>query len=427
MLTPEYLRTITEATEKATEDFNNAMVEKIVKRILALYNATGDVKLIPSSRNDVLKMMEAGKVYEDIRDEVVKRLPDIEKEIRKAFEDASEEIRLENIRTSAEILEEPADEDVVQGSQLTEKEKRLLQRAYEATDGTIQNLTGTTASTWQTEYINACDEAYWKATHGVSMNQAVREAVDRVAKSGTRVVQYGSGHVDTIEVAIARAVRTGLNQAAAQITLQRAAECGAEYVLVSSHLGARVTDKDEPANHYSWQGKVYHLDWKSAELEQYAPDVSASQKQKGLFARLRDKLRSFFKKKEKYPDFVKTTGYGTGEGLCGWNCRHTFSIFYPKTNENNQIQYDSEENRKAYELSQQQRELERRIRKTKSRMYAMRTGVSEATDPDTAKTLREEADRLHSLWERQNQDYTDFCNANELKRLEDRLYVGKKE
>ena len=28
-----------------------------------------------------------------------------------------------------------------------------------------------------------------------------------------------------------------------------------------------------------------------------------------------------------YPDFKKSTGYGTGTGLCGWNCRHTFGPY----------------------------------------------------------------------------------------------------
>ncbi|NJP39587.1 hypothetical protein HCH52_00740 [Oscillospiraceae bacterium HV4-5-C5C] len=31
------------------------------------------------------------------------------------------------------------------------------------------------------------------------------------------------------------------------------------------------------------------------------------------------------RKNNKYPDFVKSTGYGSGEGLCGWNCRHRYS------------------------------------------------------------------------------------------------------
>ena len=31
---------------------------------------------------------------------------------------------------------------------------------------------------------------------------------------------------------------------------------------------------------------------------------------------------------EEYPDFIETTGYGEVDGLCGVNCRHSFSPFY---------------------------------------------------------------------------------------------------
>lgn len=31
-----------------------------------------------------------------------------------------------------------------------------------------------------------------------------------------------------------------------------------------------------------------------------------------------------------YPDFEAATGYGTGAGLCGWNCRHTFFAIFPE-------------------------------------------------------------------------------------------------
>ncbi|HHD2783806.1 phage minor capsid protein [Clostridium perfringens] len=27
--------------------------------------------------------------------------------------------------------------------------------------------------------------------------------------------------------------------------------------------------------------------------------------------------------KQEYPDFIESTGYGTGSGLGGWNCRTT--------------------------------------------------------------------------------------------------------
>ena len=41
----------------------------------------------------------------------------------------------------------------------------------------------------------------------------------------------------------------------------------------------------------------------------------------------------------KYKDFVKSTGYGTGGGFCGWNCRHSFIPFDPETMENNLKKY----------------------------------------------------------------------------------------
>ncbi len=33
------------------------------------------------------------------------------------------------------------------------------------------------------------------------------------------------------------------------------------------------------------------------------------------------------RKRKIYPDFVASTGYGTGAGLCGWNCRHSFGPY----------------------------------------------------------------------------------------------------
>lgn len=34
-------------------------------------------------------------------------------------------------------------------------------------------------------------------------------------------------------------------------------------------------------------------------------------------------------KDTRYPPFYESTGYGTGAGLCGWNCRHNFPAFFP--------------------------------------------------------------------------------------------------
>ena len=56
-----------------------------------------------------------------------------------------------------------------------------------------------------------------------------------------------------------------------------------------------------------------------------------------------------------YKDFKESTGYGTGGGLCGWNCRHTFIPFNPETMSNNLKDYGLEENKRMYEKHQKTR------------------------------------------------------------------------
>lgn len=76
------------------------------------------------------------------------------------------------------------------------------------------------------------------------------------------------------------------------LQLARMEEMGCEFVEVTAHEGARPT-------HAVWQGRVYHR--------------GGAVVQDG----------------ERYEDFEAATDYGTGPGLCGWNCRHNFYPFYP--------------------------------------------------------------------------------------------------
>ena len=77
---------------------------------------------------------------------------------------------------------------------------------------------------------------------------------------------------------------------------------------------------------------------------------------------------------ERYEDFETATGYGTGPGLCGWNCRHNFYPFYPGISVRN---YTDERLAELdarnipyggglytrYEIAQTQRVLERKVRR----------------------------------------------------------------
>ena len=220
----------------------------------------------------------------------------------------------------------------------------LLNSGYRQTCGTWQNLTATTANTVTGAFEDRLSRAWGLISTGaMDYNTAIRRTVDDLADT-MPYITYPSGHTDTLEVAARRAVLTGVNQTCAKLQLKRMEEMGCEFVKVTAHEGARPT-------HAVWQGRVYHR--------------GGAVVQDG----------------ERYEDFEAATGYGTGPGLCGWNCRHNFYPFYPGISVRN---YTDERLAELdarnipyggglytrYEITQMQRALERRVRKAKRRYLA---------------------------------------------------------
>jgi hypothetical protein len=93
--------------------------------------------------------------------------------------------------------------------------------------------------------------------------------------------------------------------------------------------------------------------------------------------------------------------------------------------ENPYDQYDSEENRREYELQQRQRAMERRIRDSKRKCIGLKHGVDSAITDEAkaaAKTLyQKEADLL----QKRNKAYNDFCEENGLKRKSERITIAQ--
>ena len=120
---------------------------------------------------------------------------------------------------------------------------------------------------------------------------------------------------------------------------------------------------------------------------------------------------------------MESTGYGTGEGLCGWNCRHSFGP--GDLRHNPYAQFDAEENKRAFDLSQKQRGKESRIRRTKTKLVGLRTAIEAAKDAGVKAALEAQYTRTAKLLEKQNLDYNQFCEDNGLKRLSDRIQIAK--
>lgn len=221
----------------------------------------------------------------------------------------------------------------------------LLNAGYQQTAGTFHNLTATTANTVSGQFEAALDRAHLKVSSGAfDYKSAVKSAVDSLADT-MKYVTYPTGHTDTLEVAARRAVLTGVNQTGAKLQVARADEMGVEFFETTAHGGAR-------PSHAEWQGKQFHRGG--------AVDYMGRH----------------------YPDFEAATGYGTGAGLCGWNCRHQFFSVFPElgappawTQESlealnaRDIEYNGGRYTR-YEISQMQRARERTVRKYKRRYLA---------------------------------------------------------
>lgn len=422
MFTPEYLSELVETTNTAATEFNMYLTNKVIDSVINLFESSGEIKIIPSNQQRIKLLKQSGILVEDIEKEIKKRLPGIDKKIREAFYKAGYDINDDINKSISNMVESEKELKSFVGKaprlqNLTESEKSILDAAYKRTRGEIKNLTRTTAADMNQQFLKSCDSAWWKATHGIDATTAIREAINEVSQYGTHVV-YGSGKKMTVESAVRMCVLTGINQANAEITLAVCADAGVRNVLVSSHLGARYTDKIEPANHESWQGKVYTLSDELLKKFGY----EKKEEEKNVFNRIKEFFQKF-RKMKRYEDFETVTGYGTVEGLCGINCRHTFEPFYDGMI-NRQRQYDTEENKKAYDLSQKQRAMERKVRTAKKILFNARHALKAATDESLKVELKVAEEKAKVNFDKQNSAYTVFCRQNGFPRREDRIYVN---
>lgn len=382
MLSPDYILRISEGGEAIAEQLHQDIIKRIVERIALRLSRGEDYILTSLDKWQIEVLRDAGYLREDIEKEIAKYTGLMQKEIAEAMEDAG-------------VTALGYDDAVYKAAGLSpvplEKSPyliRLMQRNYEATVGEWVNFTRTTADACQQAFVQACDAAYHQVSSGALWYaQAYREAIDGLIGHGA-MVTYPSGHTDTIETATLRCIRTGIAQATAAITDARMDEMNWDIILVSSHLGARVTGSQDFTNHAWWQGKFY----------------SKSGKDK------------------RFPPF-SVCGQGNVQGIHGANCRHSHG---PGDGEFNPFrEYDSEENQKEYELQQKQRALERRIRASKREVMGLRQGVDSAQSDEAKALMEHEYQKASALLQKRNKAYNDFCEENNLKKLNERIAIAK--
>lgn len=174
--------------------------------------------------------------------------------------------------------------------------------------------------------------------------KAVEQACVELARRGVATVDYRSGRREAPDSVMRRHVRTQLNQAGLNRTLESMERTGTKLVYTTVCGDAR-------PSHREWQGKVFALNG----------PVTID----GVT----------------YRDLRAETGAGKVDGLGGVNCHHKVKPYYPGITElpKERDYYNGRDPEESHRATQRQRRIEREIRKAKQGVLALEEAGADTT------------------------------------------------
>lgn len=389
--TPELLDAFPEELAELYRNLEDTLLNEICSRL----NLTDQLNEV--TVQDIRALRSHGISLKDIENAIQKTTNIGQDDLNKLFDDVVERNQKYYSRmvdlagvTAPQTLVSDSDVDAIRRQTLDTFKNLTSSMAFLVDNGRTM-LAPASAYQW------ALDNAVLQVQSGaINYNQAIRSAVKQLADSGIKVATYESGHRDQIDVAVRRAVMTGVSQLCDKYSDQSAEYLGTRYFEISAHIGARDKPGKNPwSPHILWQGKVYYLS-----------NIGE-----------RDPL-------EKYPDMVQSTGYGYVDGLSGANCRHKK---YPwiegvseRTYTDDQLKHIDDghnvtfegKHYTAYEATQKQRQIERTIRKLKREQTAYKAAGLVEDEQAVAVRIR-----------RLNAEYKAFSEAAGLPMQRERINV----
>ena len=288
--------------------------------------------------------------------------------------------------------------------------QQLIEATKQQTAKQLKNITRTmgfavkqpngrkTFKTVDDYFKDTMDNAVMHVLNGTfDYNSIIRKVTDEMTRSGVRSINYDSGISTRIDVAARRAILTGVNQVTSKISSDNMQKLDTEFVETSWHSTARPT-------HQVWQGRVCYWDRANPNAEKMEAGVL-------------------------YKSFIRETGYGEVDGLCGANCRHTFYPFIPgisvrtytdeqleelNSQENEKKEYNGKEYNK-YEATQYQRRLETSMRKYRQDINLLKqSGLADDSDEVIAARCK---------YQTLSRKYSDFSEKMGLREHRDRVNV----
>lgn len=361
-------------------------LDPLVERIISIYSRLEYALIIEIAKRfdvydsiggslewQIKKLEELGALNAD----AVKLIAQFSKRSEKEIIIMLNEAKFINI--DFDLLTKAFDAGAIKISPLTLMENtaftRLIESTYKELGDTFRLIQTKALESVKQSYMDVINRSYVEVATGTyDYGTSIKRAVNRMAQQGITAATYKRGERIinySIEGAVRRDTLSAVNKLANASALQAVNELGAEYVETSMHIGARVHPTNPIANHAGWQGKVFK--------------VNGS---------------------DKYPNLKESTGYPDDIlGLGGVNCRHRIFPFFPGISVPKRKTFTDEENKKAYELSQRQRALERQMRTLKKRHAAAKA----IGDKETAQALKKKITA-------KSDEIDKFCKENDLRR-----------
>lgn len=219
------------------------------------------------------------------------------------------------------------------------------------------NLVNTTMlSGAQQVYLDIVNQTTAKVLTGLmTPHEALRSVSGQWAERGVPTIRDKKGRVWSTEAYVPMVVRSTVKKVSTDSQISRMDDHDIDLIEVSSHMGAR--PKCEP-----YQGKIFSKSGKS----------------------------------KKYPAW-STTSYGQPDGLLGINCHHVIYPYVEGKSTQRYKPYNKEKNDKAYEQSQQQRSIERDIRKKKKRLVVAKATGDEVAIKQANQQVRHQQERMREF------------------------------
>lgn len=384
MITPAKLDKLPADMVQLVQELQEQIISDVSRKV-----AKANYTLPPGAEWQLYKANQLRLSYDEVNRRIARQLKVRERKIQELYTDTVREALKEDAdiyRIAAAMGKLPSNtgakiDKYFRSASLSQ----LLSKGIKNSKSAVRNLCNSLAAESNRQLSYAMDLAHLKVISGAySYDEAIFSAVKQLADKGITEVVFPSGRRSQVDVCVRRAVLSSVNKSCCDIQLDLANEVGSRYVEVSSHFGAR-------PSHAEWQGQIYSL----------------------------------VKGDPKYPYFYTATGYGTGEGLGGWNCRHNFFPYFEGIDTPfHKPEFTKAENNAYYELTQKQRGYERAVRDSKHQLAAI-DGARQAEniDPELKFKLDSDFARRSVTLKNREERLDKFISDNGLVRDNSRVRV----